>query len=125
MVAEADTAMWRFRRMVQDDGRLQLAFGACNQFTRAHQEAFRQWATLRHHELTEAEISDDPSNLKTVAVLLTPRHDGGRPWDTSVIAIEGDLALDGSDVIALRTLWANTSNEAPDTSGKRTAGVVI
>jgi hypothetical protein len=38
----------------------------------------------------------------TVAVLLTPRQDGRRPWDTTMIAVAGDLGLTDEVVSALR-----------------------
>lgn len=96
---------WKFRRVLQDEGRLHLAFGVCNSFTELHREAFCQWATLRHYDLLHSGLNSDPSVLKTVAVLLTPRYDGPRSWDTTLIAIAGDLELEPSDLAAMRSLW--------------------
>ena len=38
----------------------------------------------------------------TVEVLLTPRPDGRRPWNTTMIAIAGDLGLSDEEVSTLR-----------------------
>lgn len=104
VLAEGAATSWRFRRIVLDDGRLHLAFGVCSQFTDVHCEAFRQWAMLRHHELMEVVGS---RSLGTVAVLLTPRFDGLRPWDTSLVALRGDLDLAPDDVTAIRAFWSH------------------
>jgi hypothetical protein len=103
VLAEGAPTSWRFRRVVLDEGHLHLAFGVCSQFTNVHREAFRQWAMLRHHELMEIVGSHE---LATVAVLLTPRFDGLRPWDTSLIALRGDLDLAPDDVAAVRAFWS-------------------
>lgn len=107
MEAPTDSTMWRFRRVIQDDGTLQLAFGACSQFTELHREAFRQWAMLRHHDFMGLGVAPAGETPKTVAVLLTPRHDGYRPWDTTMIAIHGDLELEPEEVASMRMFWSN------------------
>lgn len=103
VLAEGAATSWRFRRIVLDEGRLHLAFGVCSQFTHVHREAFRHWAMLRHHELM---VTVGIRALDTVAVLLTPRFDGLRPWDTSLVALRGNLDLPADDVAALRAFWS-------------------
>lgn len=103
VLAEGAATSWRFRRIVLDDGRLHLAFGVCSQFTDVHRDAFRQWAMLRHHELMEIVGT---RTLDTVAVLLTPRFDDLRPWDTSLVALRGDLDLAPDDIAAARAFWS-------------------
>jgi hypothetical protein len=96
---------WQFRRVLQDNGKLQLCFGVCSQFSDIHNEAFRQWAILRHHETGYADGSEAGHELTTVAVLLTPRYDSVRLWDTSLFAVEGDLELDAEELTAMTRLW--------------------
>jgi hypothetical protein len=101
---------WKFRRMLLDHGALQLAFGTSSSLSQPHQEAFRYWTMLRHHDLTEANLSSPRGVRRTVAVLLTPRLDGRRPWDTSVLMLQGDIDLQPDEVAQMRRLWS--TNEA-------------
>ena len=48
----------------------------------------------------------------TVGVLLTPRTDGVRPWDTTMMAVSGDLNLTSSDLARYRQLWASDGVDA-------------
>jgi hypothetical protein len=83
-------------------GAAHLAFAAASTFSEAHQWAFSTWVQLRHHELQQ--ITGDMS-LTTVGVLLTPRGDGSRPWDTTVSAVRGDLRLSDDEAAQYRELW--------------------
>ena len=97
---------WRFRRYLFAPPEPQLAFGACSRFSELHREAFNRWVMLRHHEFTrDIERTED---VVTVGVLLTPRSDGLRPWDTTMVRAAGDLQLTGEELKALNELW-NTS----------------
>lgn len=102
---KAGETMWRFRRVIQDSGLLQLAFGACSQFTEPHSEAFRQWAMMRHHEFCLHVPEHQLEGTATVAVLLTPRYASGRPWDTTMLAIRGPLHLEPDELTSMRKLW--------------------
>lgn len=113
---ETGTNRWDFRRYLLGNTYLHLAYCVCNQFTDLHKEAFRRWVMLRHHEWTtelEPEIRDQST---TVAVMLTPRHDRIRPWDTSVFAAFGDLALEPGDLESMQRLWNDPRNQVDDTS---------
>jgi hypothetical protein len=99
------TARWDMRRYLLGNAYLHLGYVVCNQFTELHQEAFRRWAMLRHHEWTSALDPETRSEATTVAVMLTPRHDAVRPWDTTVFAIFGDQELEPGDVAVLQQLW--------------------
>jgi hypothetical protein len=108
MSSPTGTTVWRHRRVVQDGGTLQLAFGACSQLTPVHREAFAQWSMLRHHEFTTFAIDvDEP---RTVAVLLTPRWDGQRPWDTTLFALHGKLEFDPDELAAMEAFWNRESS---------------
>lgn len=89
--------LFEIRRLVGRSGELHLAFGA---WSRLDQEAFSGWVQLRHHELQT--VTGKWEEQITVAVLLTPRHDGRRPWDTTMIAVVGDLGLNDDGLSALR-----------------------
>lgn len=93
------------RRYVFGESDLQLGFGVCNKFSDHHREAFRRWVMLRHYEWTATLPENERESIWTVAMLLTPRHDGLRPWDTTVCAIHGVLELNADDLEALDQLW--------------------
>jgi hypothetical protein len=44
-------------------------------------------------------------DLTTVAVLLTPRTDGKRPWDTTMVAVSGALDFTEEELAGLRAIW--------------------
>jgi hypothetical protein len=113
MTAPTGQTMWRFRRVVQDDGGLQLAFGVCSQLTPVHREAFSQWAMLRHNDFMEKVVVPAGVTQTTVAVLLTPRYDRFRPWDTTVVAMDGELGLEAEELAAMGALW-NRGSDAQD-----------
>jgi hypothetical protein len=104
-VANADSTetKWRFRRFRFPPPEPQLGFGACSRFSDLHMEAFRQWVTLRHHEFG-IDVGTFES-LVTVGVLLTPRRDGRRPWDTTMVRAAGDFELTEEEVNGLEVLW--------------------
>lgn len=113
---QTGSTRWDFRRYLLGNAYLHLAYTVCNQFTDLHQEAFRRWVMLRHYEwMTELE-PEMREQAKTVAVMLTPRHDSVRPWDTSVCAVLGDLAIEPDDLAAMQRLWNNPQNMVNDTN---------
>jgi hypothetical protein len=98
---------WRLRRVVapsEGNHTVQLGFGVCSkEHETMIQDVFSWWVELRHHEVHEA-IADG-SSLTTVGVVLTPRTDGVRPWDTTMIATSGDLELDEEQIALYRQVW--------------------
>lgn len=113
---ETGTTRWEFRRYLLGNAYLHLAYCVCNQFTELHKEAFTRWVILRHHEWITELDPDKRGQATTVAVMLTPRHDRTRPWDTSVFAAFGDLALEPDDLEAMQRLWNDPRNRVNDTS---------
>jgi len=101
---EPDETLWRLRSLRGPAGRAHLAFGAASMFSDHHQGAFSMWVQLKHHDLQQ--LTND-TDLTTVGVLLTPRKDGYRPWDTSMSAVNGDLGLTEEDLVPYRELWPN------------------
>lgn len=103
VVAETDpeATEWRLRRIIGESSH--LAFGVCSKHSEAHQAAFGAWVQLRHHELQE--MTGGFEDATTVGVLLTPRHQGRRPWDTTMVAVSGDLGLDDEQLASYREVW--------------------
>ncbi len=87
----AEHCKWRFRRMLDEDGTHQFIMGAATRFDSVVQASFSAYVQLRHHEVTSRSGRREESS--TWGVLLTPRRDGKRPWDTSSIRVQGDLQL--------------------------------
>ncbi|MFE2152581.1 hypothetical protein ACFXAO_21400 [Streptomyces lavendulae] len=104
-IAEAGTAAWRMRTFIAGPDQDQLGFAVCSGLTDHTRAAFSTWLQLRHHERGEAA---DLASLTSVGVLLTPRTDGYREWDTTVQVISGDPELSTADLRVYQDLW-NTS----------------
>jgi hypothetical protein len=95
---------WRMRSVRGRDGQTHLGFGACSSpHTDEIQDVFGWWAQLRHYDLLERTSAH--KDVTTVAVLLTPRRDGQRPWDTTMCAVSGDLSFSDEELTGLRSLW--------------------
>jgi hypothetical protein len=101
--ADADTVYWNFRtfRSAHLDVP-QLGFGVCSRFDEMISNAFRSWVLLRHYERAQA---GQRAQALSIGVLLTPRSDGLRDWDTTVIAVTGDPSLTEEDLALSRRLW--------------------
>jgi hypothetical protein len=94
---------WHLRRFVGGGGTAHLGFGVCSKYSPEILAAFVAWVQLRHIELQP--LIDEPEELTTVGVLLTPRRDGQRPWDTTMVAASGDLELTDEEIDAYRSFW--------------------
>ncbi|MFC8270360.1 hypothetical protein ACFUIZ_32265 [Streptomyces cinereoruber] len=100
---------WRFRRQLDADGTHQLIVGAASRFDDDIRTAFTAYVQLRHHEVTSRTGKAEESS--TLGILLTPRHDGLRPWDTSTVRVHGDLELPEEDLQIYRALWNRTAED--------------
>lgn len=96
---------WRLRSIRGGPGRGHLAFGAASRYDEEILSAFSAWVQLRHHELQQ--VTGEIEDLVTVGVLLTPRRDGLRPWDTTSCTASGDLGLSEDDVALYRSVWGH------------------
>ncbi|MQP32059.1 hypothetical protein GEO20_08780 [Rhodococcus erythropolis] len=96
------------RRYILGDNDLHLAFSVCNHLSSHHREAFKRWTMLRHYDWSNRLGANARQDCKTVSVLLTPRHDGLRPWDTTMYAIHGDLEIEDDELTAFRELFGST-----------------
>jgi hypothetical protein len=107
--------VWRMRSVRARDGRTHLGFGACSRpFTEEIRDVFSWWVQLRHHDFMEA--MGTTHALTTVAVLLTPRTDGRRPWDTSMSAVAGALSFTDDELASLRSIWPTPPEWEPSIS---------
>ena len=66
--------------------------------------AFRARVLLLHHELGETE---DIDSAVSVGILITPRRDGRRAWDTTAFTIVGDAGWTQADVEQYRGSWSD------------------
>jgi hypothetical protein len=99
---DPDQVRWRFRQ-VQFPDRPHLIFATATRWDEAVHNAFSMLITIRHQEMYEAQQSE--RELLTVGLLLTPRRDGPRPWDTTMAAVRGDLELSAEHRRELERLW--------------------
>lgn len=99
---EPGSTSWRFRTFRASGNGAQLGFGVCSTLSDVTQAAFKSWLLLRHHERGDL---GSVSETTSIGVLLTPRHDGYREWDTTMIAVEGDLNLTEDELNQSRALW--------------------
>jgi hypothetical protein len=100
--AGTGTVTWKLRTF-RSAGRVpQLGFGVCSAFTEHTQPAFSSWLLLRHHERQDFKEHVD---AVSVGVLLTPRADGLREWDTTMAAVTGDPELTEDELEQYRELW--------------------
>jgi hypothetical protein len=93
---------WRFRRLMWPD-RPHLIFGAAPRFNAVIQDAWESLIRLRHQQ--HLELMPERSDLMTVGILLTPRADARRAWDTTVGATTGEQEFEPDFRSALERLW--------------------
>ncbi|MFD7003096.1 hypothetical protein ACFWA5_44330 [Streptomyces mirabilis] len=100
---------WRWRRSIDPSGTRQLIFGCATRFGATVEAAFQSYVLLRHHQLHQSTgLAEETS---TLGILLTPRTDGGRPWDTTLLRTEGDNDLSLEEVQRYTGLWNPESTE--------------
>lgn len=100
--AREGETVWRLRRFVDGLERVHLAFGVCSQFSEMHRELFGWLVQLRHYDHCHVRGDND---ITTVGVLLTPRSDGVRAFDTTMFAVRGELHFSDEELRALRDTW--------------------
>jgi hypothetical protein len=93
----------RFTRSIRlpTPGVPHLMFSVCSEFSPDVQNRFSNLVILRHYDF--GVVRGRHEDLTTVAVMLTPRYDGVRPWDTTMIKLVGDLELTEHEISTLKT----------------------
>ncbi|MFI1499843.1 hypothetical protein [Streptomyces platensis] len=94
--------------MLDSDSTRQLIVGAATRFDREVRASSSAYVQLRHHEVTTSTGRIEESS--TLGVLLTPRHDGHRPWDTTTVRVHGDLELAPEDLQVYSEAWNRDLN---------------
>lgn len=97
------------RIMYIDQGSFQLTFTTMSQLTDYHLEIYRSWLLLRRQDFLEKSGALGPVYPWTVGVLLTPRADGLRPWDTTAISTNGPPAYDATEYARLAEVFKPNS----------------
>ncbi|MGH3972441.1 MAG: hypothetical protein ACRDS9_03830, partial [Pseudonocardiaceae bacterium] len=105
------TTSWQFRTFRSGKLDAQLGFGVCSVLNEVTHAAFRSWLLLRHHE--RGVSGGDLDTLTSIGVLLTPRSDGYREWDTTTMAVTGDPELTEEELHNSRALWNRGSTVQP------------
>ncbi|MBO0607644.1 hypothetical protein [Myceligenerans salitolerans] len=93
------------RVMYIDEGSLQVTFTTMSQLTDYHQEIYRSWLLLRRQDFLKKSGALGPIYPWTVGVLLTPRPDGPRPWDTTTISTNGPPPYDATEYARLTKVF--------------------
>ena len=93
---------WQLRRVISPAGP-HLIFAAATLWTLDVQTAFSILVQLRHQQLVE--VSDRADDLTSIGILLTPRYDGVRQWDTTMIRVRGELHLELEERRDMEFLW--------------------
>lgn len=112
-----DQVSWQFRIYQARRPVPQLGFGVCSRLDDITRAAFRSWLLLRHHE--NGTRGGDLDNLTSVGVLLTPRRDDYRDWDTTMVGITGDPELTEDELRESRELWNQSANHSTGTTDAR------
>ncbi len=100
--APAGEIAWQFRSLIGDD-RPYLIFAAATRHDAVVQEAFGWLISLRHEQ--HLELVPERKSLMTVGILLTPRQDRSRPWDTTMVATQQRDRLSSEDRARAEGFW--------------------
>lgn len=114
--AEQGTTAWRMRTFLAGPDWDQLGFAVCSTLTDHTRAAFSAWLQLRHHERGQ---HSDLAELTSVGVLLTPRTDGYRDWNTTVVAVSGDPALTNEELLTYQHLFNAPNGPSRRRSSRR------
>lgn len=101
----------RSRTLRSKPGKPMLIFSVSQAYSEERQAQFSNLVALRHHDQQALEGNE---HLATVGIMLTPRSDGRRLWDTTMTALQGELGLAPLDIEKLRELYPYQ----PDNLGK-------
>lgn len=100
--AEPRTTLWHFRGM-PFAGRPYVLFGVASRHNEVIGTNFQWFVALRRQQLIER--IPEQVKVPTVGVLLTPRTDGARPWDTTCVYTTDHLGFEPDQRAQLERLW--------------------
>jgi hypothetical protein len=112
----ANGVRWRSRTFLPPaPGGYQVSFVVCSAYNEATADAFKAWLMFRH---TERAQTEDITRARSIAVLLTPRLDDDvRPWDTTLLVVEGDLKLSEEQLASYAALWGKREEQGSRQTG--------
>lgn len=102
-LATAGTFKAQHRIALLDRGTLHVAFSVYSHLTGYHREFYKTWLQVRRQEYLETS-GTNPEEMWSVGVLLTPRPDGIRMWDTTIMATNAGPAYDAVELERLSQL---------------------
>ena len=109
----ADTLRAQHRLMFVGGGQLHLAFSVYSQFTGYHRQLYETWLLHRRQQFLQASGAEGPEYPWSVGVLLTPRPDGRRLWDTTVFATNNGPAYEDTEFNQLTVTFNQSNGEDP------------
>ncbi len=110
-LAPVDMSRAQHRVTFIDGGKLQLSFSVYSHLTGYHRQVFEAWVLHRRQTFLKQSRATGPIYPWTVAVLLTPRPDGGRLWDTTVMATDGPPAYDDAAYAEIGAAFDRTAGQ--------------
>ncbi|MEU0002313.1 hypothetical protein ABZ069_35980 [Streptomyces microflavus] len=101
---------WRARRQLhtEADGDRQMLFVCATRFDKYVEAGLGNYVMLRHHQVGER--TGRPESLCSVGVMLTPNASGNRPWDTTLVRIQGSSGLTPEEAGEFGKLWPEDSD---------------
>jgi hypothetical protein len=112
-LAPADVLSAQHRITFVGGGKLQLSFSVYSHFTGYHRQLFEAWVLHRRQTFLQRSGATGPEYPWTVAVLLTPRPEGDRLWDTTVLATNGEPAYDAETYATIGAAFDLTNGHDP------------
>lgn len=101
-----DALLSQNRTFFVDNGQLHLIFSVYSSLTGYIRETYRTWMLVRRQDYLQVVKPAEGELPWTVAVLLTPRPNGERLWDTTVLATNGEAAFSATEHARLRDIFA-------------------
>jgi hypothetical protein len=92
---------WNAHRVFMAEQNLQLLFVVSNWPSEMIEQGLHWYVHLKHDDFA----ASDGETSMSVAVLLTPRKDGRRRWDTTLAAMKGPADLDPEVRALYEQLW--------------------
>lgn len=106
LLTPPDETRWHHRTVLMDRGRLHLAFSVCSTLTGYHNRMHNDWLLFRRYEMLQHAEFGSADLPWSVGVLLTPRPDGDRFWDTTVVATDQPVEFDSEHLRVLEDLFS-------------------
>ncbi|MGP5247868.1 hypothetical protein [Corynebacterium flavescens] len=107
-LAPVNTLRAQHRILFIDHGRLHLVFSVYSQLTGHHRQLYETWLLHRRQKFLQESRAYGPDYPWSVGVLLTPRPDGQKLWDTSVFATNSGPTYDRDEFARLEEKFSES-----------------